>query len=107
MTAAESSDLDNWQAFTRPTLSVLSDGNTWRTAELFTAVADEANLSEAQRAETLNSGQPRAFNRMGWALSALTRAGAVRKVRNGYSAAGGSVSDVRRGGCLTVRARPL
>ncbi len=92
MTAAESSDLDNWQAFTRPTLSVLSDGNTWRTAELFTAVADEANLSDAQRAETLNSGQPRAFNRMGWALSALTRAGAVRKVRNGYSA----ITDVGR-----------
>ncbi|MBU3749529.1 MAG: hypothetical protein FGM52_03615, partial [Mycobacterium sp.] len=85
MTGFESADLGGWQAFNRPTLSVLSDGQTWRTANLFDAVADEVNLSEAQRADFLNSGQVRAYNQMGWALSALTRAGAVRKVRNGYS----------------------
>jgi 5-methylcytosine-specific restriction protein B len=87
-----SSDLDGWQAFNRPTLAVLSDGQTWRTADLFAAVADEANLSEAQRSVILNSGQPRAYNQMGWALSALTRAGAVRKISNGYSV----ITDVGR-----------
>ena len=88
----QSFDLEGWQAFNRPTLSVLSDGQTWRTADLFAGVADEANLSETQRAVILNSGQPRAYNQMGWALSALTRAGAVRKVRNGYSV----ITDVGR-----------
>ena len=85
MTAADASELDSWPAFTRPTLMVLSDGQTWKSASLFDAVADHMNLTPAQRAETLNSGQPRAINRMGWALSFLTRAGAVRKVRNGHS----------------------
>ncbi len=85
MTVTDSSDLESWQSFTRPTLSVLANGQTWRTADLFAAVADEVNLSDAQRSEMLNSGQPRAFNRIGWALSALTRAGAVGKVGNGYS----------------------
>ncbi|WP_235742310.1 AAA family ATPase [Mycolicibacterium phocaicum] len=66
-------------------LAVLSDGQTWRTADLFDAVAEHMRLTEAQRAETLSSGQLRARNRMGWALSALTRAQAVVKVRSGYS----------------------
>lgn len=79
------SEVDSWPAFTRPTLVVLSDGQTWKSAALFDAVADQMNLSPSQRAETLSSGQPRAFNRMGWALSFLTRAGAVRKVRSGHS----------------------
>ncbi|GAS92476.1 AAA family ATPase [Mycolicibacterium brisbanense] len=82
---AEPSQLESWPAFARPTLVVLSDGQTWRTAELFEAVADEMQLTDAQRAETLSSGQLRARNRVGWALSALTRAQAVTKVRNGYS----------------------
>lgn len=86
------SDLEGWQAFNRPTLSVLCDGQTWRTADLFAAVADEASLSEAQRSVFLNSGQPKAYNQMGWALSALTRAGAVRKISNGYSV----ITDVGR-----------
>lgn len=42
-------------------------------------------LTADQRAETLSSGQLRARNRMGWALSALTRAQAVTKARSGYS----------------------
>lgn len=79
------SELEGWPTFTRPTLAVLSDGQTWQTAKLFDAVADEMNLTPSQRAETLNSGQARARNRMGWALSHLTRAGAVTKVRNGNS----------------------
>ena len=87
-----SSELQNWQYFTRPALSVLADGQPWRTADLFAAIADEINLSDQQRAETLNSGQPRAANRMGWALSGLKRAGAVRQVRNGYSI----ITDVGR-----------
>lgn len=81
----EPSQIGRWPAFVRPTLVVLSNDQTWRTADLYDAVADEMQFSAAQRAETLSSGQLRARNRMGWALSALTRAQAVTKVRNGYS----------------------
>lgn len=77
--------LPAWPVFSRPTLVVLSDGQTWRTADLREAVADELQLTDEQRSERLNSGQSRAENRVGWALSMLTRAQAVTKIRNGYS----------------------
>ncbi len=71
--------------FMRPVLEVLSDGQTWKTRDLKRAVIDHVGLSDAQRAVTLNSGGGQADNRVGWALSFLTRATAVGKVRNGYS----------------------
>ncbi|WP_433608902.1 AAA family ATPase [Prescottella agglutinans] len=77
--------LPAWPAFVRPTLAVLSDGETWRTADLRDAVADAMQLTDSQRAEQLDSGQSRAANRVGWALSMLKRAGAASQVRNGYS----------------------
>ncbi|HNN54305.1 MAG TPA: winged helix-turn-helix domain-containing protein, partial [Pseudomonadota bacterium] len=64
---------------------MLSDGKIWKTSDLELAVIDSLRLSAAQRALTLNSGQSQVYNRMGWALSALTRAKAVAKVRNGES----------------------
>lgn len=77
--------LPGWQAFVRPTLAVLADGQTWRTADLRVAVADAMELTDAQRAEQLDSGQSRAENRIGWALSLLKRVGAATQVRTGYS----------------------
>lgn len=74
-----------WPAFARPVLSVLSDGSTWKTSALKPAVMDSVGLTAAQRAETLNSGQGRADNRIGWALSFLRRAAAAEKVANGRS----------------------
>lgn len=64
---------------------MLSDGRVWKTGDLKPAVMDRARLSAAQRALTLNSGQGQADNRVGWALSFLTRAKAVEKVKNGES----------------------
>ncbi|MGO4202826.1 AAA family ATPase [Rhodococcus sp. TAF43] len=81
----ENAILPAWPVFVRPTLAVLSDDRTWRTADLREAVADTMQLTETQRAERLNSGQSRAENRVGWALSMLKRAGAVTQIRNGYS----------------------
>ncbi|MGN7158084.1 AAA family ATPase [Dietzia cercidiphylli] len=77
--------LPGWPTFVRPTLAVLSDGQTWRTADLYNAVSDAMGLTPEQRAEQLNSGQSRARNRVGWALSMLKRAGAAVQVRSGYS----------------------
>lgn len=74
-----------WSKFTRHVLEVLSDGQVWRTRDLKPAVMDRAQLSEAQRAVKLNSGQGQADNRIGWALSGLTRAKAVEKVKHGES----------------------
>lgn len=77
--------LPAWPAFTRPTLEVLADGKVWRTADLRQAVADVMRLTDDQRVECLNSGQSRAENRVGWALSMLKRVKAATQVRNGYS----------------------
>jgi 5-methylcytosine-specific restriction protein B len=79
------SQVPPWPKFARPVLDVLSDGHIWRTRDLKPAVMDRVGLSDTQRAYTLNSGQGRADNRVGWALSFLTRARAVQKVKNGKS----------------------
>lgn len=49
------------------------------------AVMDQIQLTAAQRAITLSSGKGKADNRIGWALSFLTRAQAVKKIKNGES----------------------
>lgn len=68
-----------WSGFLTPILEVLADGEVWRTRELVTAVCDHIGLTDTQRAEVLPSGQRRAPNRIGWALSALVRAELVTK----------------------------
>ncbi|MXP21951.1 AAA domain-containing protein [Gordonia sp. HNM0687] len=74
-----------WPKFARPVLDVLSDGNVWKTADLKQAVMTRQELTQEQLAETLNSGQGKADNRIGWALSFVTRAQAVEKIKNGQS----------------------
>ena len=60
-------------------LEVLGDGATWRKRDPHEAVADHVGLTAEQRAEVLESGQNRADNRIGWALSGLYRAQLVDK----------------------------
>lgn len=66
-----------------PLLRVLSDGGLQTRREAFTEVADLMQLSDEQRSEALTSGQSKADNRVGWAFSALTRAGAVTRPGRG------------------------
>lgn len=66
-------------------LDVISDNQVWKTSELKLAVMDRVQLSDSQRAQALKTGQGRADNRVGWALSFLTRAKAVEKVSKGHS----------------------
>ncbi|MDG3009195.1 restriction endonuclease [Rhodococcus sp. D2-41] len=68
-----------WSGFLTPVLEVLSDGDTWKKRDLHEAVADHLGLTAEQRAETLPSGQGRADNRVGWALSGLYRAQLIVK----------------------------
>ena len=74
-----------WPKFSRPLLEVLADGKIWKTRDLKPATADRLQLSDAQRAVTVKSGPGQADNRAAWALSFLTRAGAVQKIKNGES----------------------
>ncbi|MEV0773383.1 restriction endonuclease [Nocardia salmonicida] len=68
-----------WYGLLTPILEVLTDGQIWRKRDLHTAVEDHLGLTAEQRAEMLQSGQRRADNRIGWALSALYRAKLVDK----------------------------
>lgn len=77
------SELPTWERFLAPVLGVLHDGSTRSAREVRTAVADLVGLSEDQRAELLNSGKPRFENRIGWALSFLTRAEALERPQRG------------------------
>lgn len=83
---------ESWPAFLRPALQTLSDDKTWRTADLYIAVTDEMGLTDSQRAEKLNSGEPRAHDRISWALYHLKRAGAAKPVKTGHSV----ITDVGR-----------
>ncbi|MGV0747877.1 AAA family ATPase [Mycolicibacter minnesotensis] len=98
MSTAEMPNPDNtievppWPKFMRPVLEVLNDGQIWKTRDILAAVVSRVDLSGEQRAVKLNSGQSQAENRVGWALSFLTRATAAHKVRNGHS----QITDIGR-----------
>lgn len=68
-----------WYGFLKPVLEVMQDGTVWKRRELLRAVCDHVGLSEDQRLEALSSGESRAENRVGWALSALYKAELVEK----------------------------
>jgi restriction system protein len=62
----------------------MSDGKERTNRELKAATADHVGLTELQRAEMLPTGkQTRADNRVGWALSFLTRAEALERPARG------------------------
>ncbi len=77
--SAPVSEMPVWHGLLTPVLEVLNDGGTWRKRDLHAAVEDHVGLSTEQRAEVLPSGQGRADNRIGWALSGLSRAKLVDK----------------------------
>lgn len=86
------SELPTWDGFLLPVLQVLKDGETVQAREVQDRVADHVQLTDAQRAEVLDSGQQRFRNRIGWAVSSLARAGALDRPRRGSY----TVTDVGR-----------
>lgn len=73
-----------WEQFMTPVLQVLAaDGQARRFRELTVLVADAAGLAPEERAELLPSGQERYVNRIGWALSYLSRVGALERPSRG------------------------
>lgn len=75
-----------FQKFFAPTLSVLSDGRPRRTREVADAVASRMSLSDADRAESIPSGQARYVNRATWAQSYLFQAGLITRPQRGVVA---------------------
>ncbi|WP_206687070.1 restriction endonuclease [Arthrobacter bussei] len=81
--ASSTEPMPKWHEFMRPVLKVLSDGRTRTRRELIADVLDQEAIPPDQRAILLASGQPSAENRIGWAMSDLTRATAVAKPERG------------------------
>ena len=67
--------LPTFDAFCRPVLEVLaSRGSPMKKSELMEAVADRVHLPDAERNETIGSGQLTYQNRIGWACSWMKHA---------------------------------
>lgn len=75
--------MPTWEGFLVPVLQVLSDGQQRGRREVSKLVADHVGLTDEQRAEMLGSGQTKADNRIGWALSALALSHSIDRPRRG------------------------
>ena len=76
-------EMPSWDQFMVPVLGILSDGNVRGRRELYDLVANATNLSDGQRTETLNSGQLKFENRIGWAVTYLVKAKAISRPSRG------------------------
>jgi restriction system protein len=82
-----------FQEILLPLLRHSANGKDWTLAALRSPIADEFELTEADRAELLPSGtQSRFVNRLCWAKIYLERAGLLSRVRRGVF----SISDAGR-----------
>lgn len=68
-----------WPEFMTRVLQVVSDGVPWKRRDLVAAVLDQMGITIEQRAILLGAGDSKAENRIGWAISALSRATALDK----------------------------
>jgi restriction system protein len=75
--------MPTWDQFRVYVLRYLQDGATRSIAEIRSAVVEMAELTADQRAEVLPSGQRRADNRIGWAVSFLARVDALERPARG------------------------
>lgn len=83
--ATTDSEVPIWPLFVAHVLRALSDAETMHRRDIVSRAIDSAGLSEAARAETLNSGGLRSEQRIGWGISNLHRAGWIdRPVRANY-----------------------
>lgn len=83
MTTEPSSPIPIWPAFTHHVLAVLVGGETLKLRELVTRTLDHAEIGEPARAEKLESGGSRADNRVGWAVTNLSKASWIERPARG------------------------
>lgn len=73
-------------------LQTLSDGQAWKLRDLRNKVVGGLNLTDDERAETIASGEGRAFNRVYWACECLVQSHAIIRPQRGYM----QISDLGR-----------
>lgn len=73
-----------WDQYMAPSLRVLRDGEIRRSREIAEAAAQLLQLTDEQRNVLIPSGQHQWANRGNWALSYLTRAGAIERTSRGH-----------------------
>lgn len=73
-----------WHEFIIQVLRALEDGQTLTRRELDAKTLDVAGITPEQRGVQMRSGGQLVLNRIGWAMSALTRAKAVGKPERGH-----------------------
>ncbi len=79
MSSTEPVPMPVWTGFLRSVLEVMENVKLWNRRALLRAVCDHVGLTSEQRLETLSSGESRAENRVGWAVSALYKAELIEK----------------------------
>ena len=78
--------IPDFQTLMRPVLVAHQDGNERSTDDLRDAIAEEFDITEAERREMIPSGRARLFdNRIGWTLTHLSQAGALERTRRGHT----------------------
>jgi len=77
------SPMPTWDGFLVYVLRYLEDGAVRALSDIRKGVADLAGLTAEQKSEPLPSGQLRAANRIGWAVSYLTRVEAMERPSRG------------------------
>lgn len=74
-----------YEAMMRPTLKVLADRGLQPFRQLAELVADEMQVEDVDRVTTIDSGQAVYVNRVGWAVTYLVQAGAIRRPQRGVA----------------------
>lgn len=75
-----------WPAFLAPVLQSLSSGETLHRKDVIRRAADLAGLTESARVEVLSSGGLRYEQRIGWAMSHLSKAGLLERPQRAHYA---------------------
>ena len=75
--------IPKWHEFMAPILRVMSDGQIRDRSQITTEAADMVALPDDERRITLTTGQPMYANRVGWAISHLTKAGGLSRPERG------------------------
>lgn len=82
----------SWGNFLIPCLRILADGEIHGRRDIIEWAANDLGLNEKQRAVTVSSGELMYINRSGWAVTHLSKAGAIESPRRGQW----RISDVGR-----------
>jgi restriction system protein len=88
--------IPNIQMIMLPFLKLLSDGNEYSVRAITQKLAGLFDLSTEEFQETLRSGKPIFYNRIGWAQTYLFKAGLIEKPKRAYVRITNKGKDVLR-----------